>query len=80
MGVILKSDRQIEGLRSAGRLVAETYQMLQPFVVPGVSTHDLDRIAEEFILANGASPVYKGYSPPDTERLGSAPRFQRQSV
>jgi methionyl aminopeptidase len=62
MGVILKSERQITGLRKAGQLVAETYAVLRPHVVPGVTTAELDRIADTFIRERGAVPIYKGYN------------------
>ncbi len=53
-----------EGMRRAGRLAAECLDMLTPHVVPGVVTGDLDRMAREFILDNGALPAclyYRGY-------------------
>ncbi len=61
MAISLKSRREIAGLREAGRIVAETYEALRPHVAPGISTAELDRIAEEFIRGKGATPVYKGY-------------------
>ncbi len=61
MAVTLKSRQQIAQLRDAGRLVAETFAMLREHVVPGVTTAELDRIAEEYIRRNGAQPIYKGY-------------------
>src|SRR5271166_3915185 len=61
MAVTLKSPKDIATLRDAGRIVAETYEALRPHVVPGVTTADLDRIAEEFIRKSGALPMYKGY-------------------
>lgn len=61
MAVTLKSRQQIAQLRDAGRLVAETFEMLREYVVPGVTTGELDRIAEEYIRGKGASPIYKGY-------------------
>jgi len=61
MPVTLKSRSQIEKLRAAGRLVAETYGVLRERIVPGVSTLELDRLAEEFVRSRGAQPVYKGY-------------------
>lgn len=61
MAILLKSPDQIEKLRTAGRLVAETYEELRPHVKPGVSTGELDRIAEKFIRGKGAMPIYKGY-------------------
>lgn len=62
MGVILKSARQIAGLRNAGRLVAETFDILNRHIVPGVTTAELDSIAETYIRSNGAVPIYKGYN------------------
>lgn len=61
MAVTLKSRQQIAQLRDAGRLVAETFEMLREHVVPGVTTGELDRLAEEYIRSKGASPIYKGY-------------------
>src|SRR5512146_1517934 len=54
MAILLKSPDQIEKLRAAGRLVAETYEELRPHVKPGVSTGELDSIAEKFIRGYGA--------------------------
>ncbi len=62
MAVTLKSRQHIAELRKAGRLVAQTYEVLHPYIVPGVSTAELDRIAEEFIRSKGATPMYKGYA------------------
>src|SRR5579859_7262648 len=59
--IILKSRQQIEQLRKAGRIVAETYEVLRPHIVPGVTTAEIDRIAEEYIRSRGAIPSYKGY-------------------
>jgi methionyl aminopeptidase len=61
MAIVLKSKSQIEKLRAAGRLVAETYEVLREQIVPGVSTADLDRIAEEYLRKHGGVPAYKGY-------------------
>jgi methionyl aminopeptidase len=61
MAVLIKTPEQIERLRAAGRIVAQTYEALRPHVVPGVTTGELDRLAEEFIRAQGAFPIYKGY-------------------
>jgi methionyl aminopeptidase len=61
MAILLKSPDQIARLREAGRLVAETYEELRPHVKPGVSTGELDSIAEKFIRGHGALPIYKGY-------------------
>ncbi len=58
----LKSKKEIAGLRDANRLVAETFEMLREFVLPGAKLSDLDRIAEEFIVKRGAKVLYKGYT------------------
>ena len=50
-------------MREAGRVVAEVFELLRPHVVPGVTTLDLDRMAEEYIRKHGAIPLYKGYVP-----------------
>ena len=61
MAVVLRSRQQIAMAREAGRLVAQTFDVLRPHVRPGVATRELDRIAEEFVRKHGATPAYKGY-------------------
>lgn len=61
MPVLLKTAKDIAGLRAAGRIVAETYEVLRPHVVPGVTTAELDALAEQYIRSQGATPTYKGY-------------------
>jgi methionyl aminopeptidase len=61
MAAILKTRQDITRLREAGRIVAQTYEMLTPHVKPGVTTAELDRLAEDFIKSKGAIPLYKGY-------------------
>ncbi len=61
MAIILRSRQQIEKMRVAGRLVAETFEYLKPHVKPGIPTKELDRLAEAFVRARGAIPAYKGY-------------------
>jgi len=54
-----------EGMRRAGRLAAECLDLLIPLVKPGAITDDIDRVAREFILDNGALPAclfYRGYA------------------
>jgi len=48
-------------MRIAGRIVAETHQVLAKKIRPGISTKELDQIAEEFIRSKGASPSFLGY-------------------
>jgi methionyl aminopeptidase len=61
MAVMLKSRQEIAALREAGRIVAQTYEMLRHYIKPHISTEELDRIAEDFIRSKGATPAYKGY-------------------
>lgn len=61
MAVLLKSRKEIDRLREAGRLVAQTFEVLRPYVKPGISTEELDKIAEDYICSKGAIPIYKGY-------------------
>jgi methionyl aminopeptidase len=61
MAAILKSRQEVTQLRQAGRIVAETYQALRPYVVPGATTRELDKIAEDYIRSKGAIPAYQGY-------------------
>lgn len=57
----IKSQREIELMREAGRILDLTRDMLKEHIKPGVSTHHLDQLAEKFILNLGATPSFKGY-------------------
>jgi methionyl aminopeptidase len=59
--IILKSPSEIEKMRRAGAIVAATRQKVADAVRPGVTTADLDRIAEKHIADEGAIPNFKGY-------------------
>ena len=61
MAIQLRSRRQIAKMREAGRLVAQTFEHLRPHIRPGITTRELDRLAEDFIRKHGATPAYKGY-------------------
>ena len=50
-----------EGMHRAGRLAAETLDMLVPHVVPGVTTAELDDLIRNFMIAGGAAPATLGY-------------------
>ena len=58
--VPIKTAEQLDKMRRAGRIVAETLQLLRSLVKPGVSTAELDRVAEAFIRGQGATPSFKG--------------------
>lgn len=59
--IILKTPAEIEIMAEASRVVAEVLEIIRKEVSPGVSTDDLDRLAEKEILARGAVPAFKGY-------------------
>jgi len=59
--VILKSSEEIGRLRASNQIVAEVLENLKSLIQPGVTTHDLDRYAEEMTLKKGAKPAFKGY-------------------
>jgi methionyl aminopeptidase len=56
----IKNQDEIVLMRKAGKIVGETLLLLETKVKPGVTTADLDRIAEEFITKHGAKPSFKG--------------------
>lgn len=57
----LKSKNEIDLMRKSGRLVAETLAKIEEIIRPGITTRELDRIAEEYITSCGARPSFKGY-------------------
>lgn len=59
--IVLKSEREIQLMRQAGRLVALAHQVVQETLRPGVTTAEIDRRVEAFIRANNAIPSFKGY-------------------
>jgi methionyl aminopeptidase len=60
-GIELKSPEEIDRMSRASKIVAEVLQALRGRVRPGVTTEDLDRFAEHFILERGGIPAFKGY-------------------
>jgi methionyl aminopeptidase len=58
----LKNIEQFDRMRAAGGIVAEVLEIMKEVVQPGVTTKDLDRLAEEHIRKRGAVPAFKGYN------------------
>lgn len=58
---VLKSEQEVEAMKKAGRLVALAHQAIREAVKPGVSSRDLDEIAERVITEGGGKPAFKGY-------------------
>ncbi len=59
--IVLKSEREIEMMRHAGRIVAKILQRLREETKPGITTLDLDALAERLTRKAGAVPAFKGY-------------------
>ena len=59
--IVCRSAAEIERLRRANQFVAEVLQQLEAAVAPGVTTADLDRLAERLVRDGGAEPAFKGY-------------------
>lgn len=65
--IFIKDDLELSLMRKAGKIVGETLLLLENKIEPGISTGELDRIAEEFIISKGAKPSFKGmYGFPNT--------------
>lgn len=61
MAINLRNREQIEKMRIAGRLVAQTHAMLREYVVPGVTLIELDKLAEDYLREHNATSPFKGY-------------------
>ncbi len=59
--ITIKNEDEIELLRVAGEITGSTHNYLKKYIKPGVTTLELDRLAEEYILSRGATPSFKGY-------------------
>lgn len=62
MAVTIKSPREIELMREAGRILAKTHEELAKNLRPGMSTWDIDHIGEEIIRSYGCIPSFKNYN------------------
>lgn len=60
--ILIKTQQEIDLIRESCRIVAETLELMRKHVKPGISTKELDRIAEDHILSRGGKPAFKGYS------------------
>ena len=63
MAIYLKTQKELDLMRRAGRIVGQTLQLLAEHVKPGVTTAELDDMAYTFITSQGAIPTLKGYAP-----------------
>ena len=60
--IFIKTKKEIDYIRESCKVVAETLQLLKKNVKPGITTGELDLIAEDYILSNNAKAAFKGYS------------------
>ncbi len=60
--IICKTESELDLMREAGRIVAETHQLMERYIRPGITTAELDQIAGNFIRKQGARPSFKGYN------------------
>ena len=59
--ISIKSKHEIELMKEAGMMVSKTHKYLQKYIKPGITTKDLDELAEEYIRSMGGIPTCKGY-------------------
>jgi len=64
--VILKTQEEIDAMRESGRIIAKAHQAMREAVRPGVSTKELDTIAETVLRDHGATPAFLNYQPTPT--------------
>lgn len=58
---MIKSSEEIELLRIAGKIVGDTHKYLKPFIKPGITTKQLDKLAYDFIISQNATPSFLNY-------------------
>lgn len=59
--ITCKSEQEIKYMRDSGKVTAQTFEELGKAIKPGVTTKELDQIAEDFLAKVGAIPAFKGY-------------------
>ncbi|MBI2420306.1 MAG: type I methionyl aminopeptidase, partial [Ignavibacteriales bacterium] len=62
--IFIKTGKALDYIRESCRIVAETLQLLKKSVKPGITTKELDTLAEDYILTRGGLPAFKGYGNP----------------
>ena len=59
--IYFKNQQELNIMRENGRVLAQLFEKYKEILTPGITTYDLDRIAEEFMLSKGGKPSFKGY-------------------
>lgn len=62
MAVTIKSSREIDAMRKAGKILAETHEVMARAIKPGISTWEIDKIGEDFIRSKGCIPSFLNYN------------------
>lgn len=60
--ISIKNAQEIIKMRKVNQIVAKTHEYIKQFIRPGITTKEIDALAEEFILATGAKPNFKNYN------------------
>lgn len=60
--ILIKTKKEIDQIRESCKIVAETLQLVKRYAEVGITTLELDKIAEDYIRSNDAVPAFKGYS------------------
>ncbi len=60
--ILIKTKKEIDLIRKSCKIVAEALQLMKSNIKPGITTLELDEIAEDYIRSNNAIPAFKGYS------------------
>mgnify|MGYP000488754829 CR=1 FL=1 len=61
MAITIKNEKQVAKMRLAGEITGRTLNLLEKKIIPGITTFELDKIAESYIMECGALPSFKGY-------------------
>ena len=64
MNILLKTPEEIEKMRTVCHLAAQLLDYITPFVKPGVTTGELDRLCHEYMISHGSIPATLNYAPP----------------
>ena len=59
--ITIKSEKEIELMREAGRMMSKTHQYLKTLVKPSITTEEINKLGEEYIISLGGVPTCKGY-------------------
>ncbi len=61
MAIQLKNNKNIEKINKCGNIISEVHKILEKLVEPGISTWELDKVAEDYTISKGFKPAFKGY-------------------